>query len=508
MQKDSKGLAGEYKKLSSKREPYLKRARAASTLTLPYLIPQDENNDGQDLYIPHQGHGAKGVKNLSSKLTLGLMPSSHPFFRLQIDEQVLIKSGLNEESFGDVETTLAALERSAMRTIEGKDTRNKLNLILKHLVVSGNVLFKYGEDSIMVYPLTKYVVKRGSQGEVLEIILRERINPDKLPAEAIAHLRLSQKYPKGSEPVDIYTHVKNEGKGIWTSIQEVEGFKLQTTFSRHTRDRCPWVAARLITIDGEDYGRSYVEEHMGDLNSLEVLTKAIQEASVAASRIIFLVRPNGTTKIKAIMDANNGDAIAGNPDDVQTLQLDKQADLAIAQQVRQEIIQSLNESFLLTGAIRRDAERVTAEEIRQITQMLEEGLGGLYSQLSQSLQQPLVKLELGYMQKAGLLPQLPKDTLKPQILTGVEALGRASELAELRLYVNDLQVLGGEEVMKEYVNFGELASRLALGRNIDTNGLIYTEEERNENREMAQQEALLMQGGQAAVQNMATQPME
>ena len=45
----------------------------------------------------------------------------------------------------------------------------------------------------------------------------------------------------------------------------------------------------MVRIDNEDYGRSYCEEFIGDLKSLEGLTEAMVEAAAATSKVVFLV---------------------------------------------------------------------------------------------------------------------------------------------------------------------------------------------------------------------------
>ena len=51
----------------------------------------------------------------------------------------------------------------------------------------------------------------------------------------------------------------------------------------------------------------------------------------------------------------------------------------------------LGAAFLLNTAVTRDAERVTAQEIRMQAQELESSLGGVYSRLANELQLPLAK---------------------------------------------------------------------------------------------------------------------
>jgi len=495
-------LAGKYKALSSQRENYLNRAKACASVTIPSLVPSDEASLGSDHYLPAQGLGASAVKNLGSKLLLGLLPPGYPFFRLTVDEKTLADAGIEKASHGKVESTLASIEKIAMKNIENKDTRERLHYVLKHLMVAGNVLLYYGKKRVKAYPLAQYVVDRDTDGDTKEIILCENVNKDKLPSEAQAHVA-AQEDAEGRTDKDIkvYTRVHRTHGERWESYQEVAGIPIETSRSMYPKGKNPWIAARLVKVDGEDYGRSYVEEHMGDFNTLEVLTKAITQASVAAAKVIFLVKPGASTKPQALEKAPNGGFVKGQEGDVTALQMDKHGDFAIAQQMRQEVIGRLQESFLMTGAIRRDAERVTAEEIRQVTQMLEEGLGGLFTQLANTLQMPIAELEMAYLQGTKQLPEMPKDTLQPQIITGINALGREQELQKLQVLIGQLSPLG-PEVIQEYVNFGELASRMAAALSIDTEGLILTEDQRKQRQQQQMMQQLGQEGGTAAIQKM------
>ena len=64
-------------------------------------------------------------------------------------------------------------------------------------------------------------------------------------------------------------------------------------------DKSPYIPLRFNRVDGEDYGRGYVEEYYGDLKSLEGLTRAIVEGSAAASKVLFMVAPNGIIREKS-----------------------------------------------------------------------------------------------------------------------------------------------------------------------------------------------------------------
>jgi len=251
------------------------------------------------------------------------------------------------------------------------------------------------------------------------------------------------------------------------------------------------MALRFIAIDGQEYGRSFVEEIVGDLKSLEALTRAIVEGSAASAKLLFLVRPNGTTKMRSIADAPNGAIISGAIEDVTTLQANKFNDFRVAQETMNVISERLAYSFLLNSSVQRNAERVTAEEIRYMAQELETALGGIYSVLSQEFQVPMVNLLLAKMQKEGKMPKFPKDTLKPQIVTGLEALGRGQDLNKLSQFLQMLQPLGAEVIASE-LNVSDYLARLGASLGIDTQGLVKSEEQKMQEQQ-AQQEQMQQQ---------------
>ena len=161
----------------------------------------------------------------------------------------------------------------------------------------------------------------------------------------------------------------------------------------------------------------------------------------------------------------------------------------------QRIEERLAYSFLLNTAIQRNAERVTAEEIRFMAQELESALGGVYSVLSQEMQLPLVNILMKRMSATKKIPKLPKGTVTPVIVTGVEALGRGNDLNKLRTYIQDLVQLSqvSPETIQR-VNFDDLVTRLATGHGIDTTGLIKTEQELQaemQAQQQAQQEQMV-----------------
>jgi hypothetical protein len=172
--------------------------------------------------------------------------------------------------------------------------------------------------------------------------------------------------------------------------------------------------------------------------------------------------------------------------------MQKHADLRVAFETIGMLKERLSFAFLMNTAIQRNAERVTAEEIRYMAQELEDVLGGVYSILSQEFQLPLVNRVMDKMQKKRRLPKLPKKLVRPTIVTGLEALGRGHDLNKLDMFVSGAAQLLGPE-FPTYVNMSDYLKRRATSIGIDTDGLVRTQEEIEMMQQAAQQQAAMQQ---------------
>lgn len=498
---ENQSAAQRYAHLTSTRETFLRRARDASVLTIPSLIPPEGHSDVTTYDTPYQAVGARGVNNLASKLLMALLPPNAPFFKLTIDDFDILEVA-GPEARGAVEEALSRIERTAMNEVETLALRVPVFEVLKHLIIGGNgLLYMPKKGDVKFYRLDRYVVKRDYMGNLLEIITKESVSPMMLPKEA---QELINDEGDAAKNIDLYTCIHRTNRG-WSIYQEVMGEIIQGTEGTYPADKNPFIPLRLNRIDGEDYGRGFVEEYIGDLRSLEQLTKAIVEGSAAAAKVLFLVAPNGTTKAKTLAQSPNGAIVQGSAADVSTLQVQKGSDFAVALQTITQITERLSFAFLLNSSVQRNADRVTAEEVRFMAQELESALGGVYSILSQEFQLPLVKLLLNRLQANGKMPKMPKDSVKPQIVTGIEALGRGQDLNRLAQMLQYLQPLG-PEVIQKYVNVDDYIDRLAASLGIDTGGLIKSEEQLAQEQQqamMAQQQQMMEQSMGAMAEKAA-----
>ncbi len=496
-----------YNKLIENRQHYLDRARECSEITIPSLIPDDGFESSSELYTPFQSVGARGVNNLASKLLLLLLPPNAPFFRLSLSGASKEELEQQKELQSEVEKSLGKIEREIHNKIEQLALRVSVFEALKHLIVGGNVLtYLPKKGNMRVFGITQYVCRRDEEGTLLEVIIKESVSPVALDEETRMQLGKDPDY-KTDDECELYTHIYKLDEKKYYVCQEVNGIKLPESIGTYPIDNMPYQALRMVRVDGEDYGRGYVEEFLGDLKSLEGLSQSLVESSAAASKIVFMVRPNAVTRKKDLAQTRNGDIITGSSDDVSVLQSDKQYDLQIVERSIGRLEERLAYAFLLNSAIQRNAERVTAQEIRYMAEQLEMAMGGIYSLLSQEFQLPLVQVLMKRMSDSKEIPTLPKNSVKPTIVTGVEALGRGNDLQKLREFVAEIGNLAqiSPEVVQS-LNTSDLLTRVATSLGIDTEGLMKSQEQLAQEQEAQQQQMQqqqMMDMAQSAVPQVA-----
>jgi hypothetical protein len=468
-----------YNKLTTDRDPYLRRARDVAMYTIPAEVPPDGYTGSTELYKPYQGMGARCVNNLASRFMLTLLPPTRRFARLMLEDKVA--NDLTDEEKQQFEKGLSGMEETIFRRMEKIGLRIHAAEALLHLVVAGNSLLFVGKDHCKMYRIWQYVVRRDSVGNIRDLVVKESVAVEELPEEMQKSIREVKgvKDPK----VNLYTHVTREN-GIYKVVQEACG--IEVPGSRGTYGKtCPWLALRWKR-DGGDWSRSYCDDYIGDLISGETLSRSIVRFAAIAAKIVFLVRPNAVTDTQQLNQAEEGEYVEGEPDDVAPIKMEKFPDFQIARATLDDVNTRLSYAFLLNSAIRRQGERVTAEEIRYMASELEDALGGVYSVLSLEFQLPLVQVMMHNMTADGTLPSLPRDTVRPTIVTGLDALGRSHELARLDEFIGGALKTFGPEVLT-WIRMPDYLQRRAIGLDLtNPDSLVRTEDEVNAARQQAQ----------------------
>lgn len=494
-----------YDYLSKYRTSFLDTAIQCSQLTLPTLIRQDDDGGRSThtrLVTPWQSVGAKGVVTLASKLMLALLPPQTSFFKLQIDD-AKVGVDIPAEARSELDLSFAKLERSVMEIIAASSDRVTVHQALKHLVVTGNALIYMGPKGLKLYPLNRYVVDRDGNGEILEIITKERISRKLLQpllASPTAANAPGEDGADNDEDVDVFTWVRRDNNRlIWH--QEVFDKIIPGSQGKAPIDANPWLVLRFNVVDNEPFGRGRVEEFLGDLRSLEALMQALVEGSAVAAKVVFTVSPSSTTKPQTLAAAGNGAIVQGRPDDISVIQVGKTADFRTAMEMAGVLERRLSEAFLILNV--RDSERTTAEEVRMTQMELEAQLGGLFSLLTVEFLVPYLNRKLSVLQKNAEIPKIPKDLVRPTIVAGINALGRGQDRESLGQFFTIIAQTLGPEAIGTYMNVDEAIKRLAAAQGIDVLNLVKSMQEVQEQQQqnMQQQQTLELTKQTAALAN-------
>ena len=485
-----------YDYLSGERTQFLDEAEKAAELTLPYLIRghEDFNKGMRHLPTPWQSVGAKCSVTLAAKLMQSLLPVQTSFFKLQVDESQLGQE-FGPQVKSELDLSFGKIERTILEAIAASNDRVVVHEALLHLVVAGNALIFMGKDGLKVFPLNRYVVERDGNGNVIEIITKEKIAKkliaDQLPDDILNQYDTVVDHSKSDvEECEIYTYVKRDNnRYVWH--QEVHGKKLEKSYGKAPVDVSPWIPLRFNSVDGEDYGRGRVGQFIGDLKSLEALSQALVEGSAAAAKVVFTVSPSSTTKPSTLANAGNGAIVQGRKDDISVIQVGKTADFKTAFEMMQQLERRINDAFLVMQV--RNSERTTAEEVRLTQMELEQQLGGLFSLLTTEFLLPYLNRILNQFQKSGKIPRLPKDIVKPTIVAGVNALGRGQDRESLGQFLTIITQTMGPEAVQKFINPEEVVKRLAAASGIDALNLVKSMQDVQQKEQAAQQQAMQME---------------
>lgn len=477
---------GRYQAYAQEREPFLDRARRISRLTITSLFREMGDNGSTSATVPWQTLGAYGVNNLSAKLVMVLFPPGIPFINLKQTKKALRDlQELDEEVRGKLKAAidkgLSGVEQEFIEGVEEDGDRWRLFDALRHMVVGGNHCLGFNKDATLKsLPLEQYVTARDKSGNLREFVIEEPMSWETLPddIQALCKMNGYEEAEKVSiqAPVNVYTHGQWK-RGKWRVYQECYGQTVPGSEWTYNDDALPYLFLRMVALKGEHYGRSYCEDYEGDLQTLDGYWQLLTEGAAGIARLVWLVKSGATTNKKLFAEAANGATITGDPDEVAAARSEKGGDLAFALQILERLEARIARIFILNSAIQRNGERVTAEEIRLMARELETTLGGVYSNQVTSFQAPYARLKLASLQRQGRVVSLPKGTVNVTILTGDAALGRMQKAQSLDEFLGTAsQVLATNSPIASYVSISNYLERSAANRQVDTDGLILSEE--------------------------------
>ncbi len=510
-------IATRYGNQDGTRQISLDRGRAVSALTVPQLLPPQGHNEYTELPTPFNDTGAYAVNNLVNKLFLTLFPVSTPFFTFKISEAIideLVDSG-NYQAKQDIEKKLRAQEEIVQSDMETSGMRPALHNVLRHLVVVGDVLLHLPKEGApRVYRADTYVCKRSHSGVPLSTILKQQLHLQELLPEWLVALDDSdsedEEIDSGKEEkcFDVFTEIWLSGDH-YLEQSYLKGKPLEGTFARYKKDETAWLPLRWSAESGEDFGRSYGYEYLGALKALEGYHKSIREHSAIASRTIGLLSRTSRLNIKDLIEGKNGSIFYGEEGELTFPEVGKYNDMRVVESMIQSYSSSINKAFLVVQT--RDAERVTAEEIRLTAQELETALGGAYSLLAKTLQEPLLRRQIARLTDTGSLKEFDNDKVKPKVIVGLEGLGKGSDIEKLRRIGQLAGELGQVAQFIPKLNVDGTIQSLFNWEGLDPSGILYTDTEVQENAQgakQAEQEQFQQEQQAQMAQTMVPQAMQ
>ncbi|QWY83429.1 head-to-tail joining protein [Rhizobium phage RHph_X3_9] len=496
----------------------LTRSEQYAAWTLPNVFPEESfGSRNRELMQTNDSIGARGVNHLSNKVVTSLYRPQGPFFRLHLDtaqrEQLeMLSKDSKKADVGDaiskVESVLSMTEKKATEYLDMVQYRPQAIQSSKLLIVTGNALeYHPSNGAVQVYSLRDYCVVRDVAGTVIEIMTRDCKAFETFSDEVKAQLRFTRQYNNDQyedrSDVVIYTRIRleNDGKYHVTQAADLVELDLGEHDVSYPAQTLPWIALTWNLARGEDYGRGLVEDYAGAFHSIEVLTQSLINVVGVMGDIKFLVNPASLVDVQELNNSPSGSYHSGKEGDVVCIETNKQNDAQFIQMMIERFERQIAQAFLLNSAVTRDAERVTAEEIRLQAQELETSHGGIYSRLAHQWQLPVAYLALDAVGFDG-----SEWNVTPKIITGMDNLSRAGEMDNWRMWLADLAGLDAvPEDIRRVINPLKFAAMVGVNRQVDWAQVCYTDAELQQQQQaaMAQQNQMMQMQSQANVAQKA-----
>lgn len=494
-----------WSRLDGIKAPFLRRCERYAALTIPKLcLPNGHNPTNSPTTQDYQSLGAALVNHLNNKVLLALFRPGDPFFRLDPGKKTkaeLAQIGMTPE---DLATLLAGKELDAVSVLDQRAIRPKLYQAGRHVVALGNALLELPNDKkdARVYGIRSFCVKRTATGAVHTLAINERMRFDELEKD----VRDCCPNKQADSEINLYRIITRQDDGTYHMVQAVDEVQLPVQFEgKWPADKLPFHVLVWDLADEADYATGLVEDHEGDFEALSALSESLLDGSILTTEMRWLVNPGGVTTIEDFRKSVNGDAIAGQEGDVAAVNGGDPRAIEICLKVIEAYSQRLARAFLLQSAMTRDAERVTAEEIRALAMELETAFGGVYSQLGLSWQKPVA---LWCLKDVDM--DIHGTDLTVTVITGLDALTRNAQLEKLRAALGDLALFEQlPDGLKARLDWRRIAEFVGQGRGVNLVPYLKSEEQYRAEQEQAMKDqattAAGVSAGEAAGQMAAQQ---
>lgn len=483
------------------------RAEAFSRWTVAAIMPPDGGDNVEQIHgnVPN---GARLVNHLANRIVDVLFPVSRPFFTVALtpETRLSLEQELGEDEAGKMQEQIqgatARLEEVALRKLRLTEYRPVAIMAAKHLIVTGNsILRRMPTGERVLYPVNRYCLRRDLLGNEVEVVLSDKKMLSTFDDETRELIEDRKPETKPEDVVELFTYYKRDGER-WSVKQEADGIHLDNDTHQNNEDY------DLLVLDwslhpGEHYARGLVEENATLFHTVDVSNEAISDLTAIIADVKFFVRPGSplAADLAALNAAARGTYWPGNADDISVPDMKARADLSALIELVARREAELDRIFLMSNV--RDAERVTAEEIRMLANELESSFGGLYSQLAQKWQQKEADYAISKIDFATEIGALG-DSFEVLVTTGLESLSREGQIDNLRLAIGDLTMMEAvPEELRAAFNPLRFAKFVFTNRSVDLSAFLNTKEEMEANRQNELAQAGRLED-EAATRDVAT----
>ena len=492
-----KTLREKYTKYNGMRDEVLNRAYEQAQFTIPRLFNERYEQfaiDTWDLPELYSSKPATNVMTLASMMTQALFPANDvPFFELKLDPSVPEDQ---KELWRDA---LLEVEQTVLDVLQTSNFRESLFTSLQHAIVMGDSLIHQTDlNSYKVYHLSNFLIRRNGDGKVQEIFTVDWVVSDLLD-EDLKNINGGRKKNERAEHEPLYTRLYMED-GKWKSEREFRDVLYETD---KTYRNLPYFLLGWTPIAGEDYSRSLVEENMGTIRTLEMVSKALAEGIAAGSEGRIVVNSAGPTSKDDIGDVN-WSIISARPEDISTFQPQVSSSVSTALTAVQYYERILDEAFLASSVSDLRGERVTAFQTNAVVNERSQKIGGVLASIEQNLESLVRRIIDLLIKDEKIVPEF-QDALEDggislHIASGIDALSKQVDAARLENMVRLIYETQDQE-MASVLNKVNIAQGLARAYGLDMDQYTYTDEQIAARAQAQQQQQLAQQANQQVIQS-------
>jgi len=504
----SESIAGEFKRLDGLRQNRIDASEQFAYFTIPSVFPRDDVGDDTAAVGMLDSIGSAVVNHFANKLVTTLFSPNRPFFRLIPDntskavkrlEQAIEGDDPEEQAqaqaaFDKLRTKFVSVEKNSVRYLERIGYRTSATMAAKLLIVTGDVVIRSAKnEKSAAYSMRDYVCEKDMTGRDVVLIVRDNLvfgalRPEQ-QREVVNNSDVATEYV-ASSPITVYTRLELREDGRYTITQAIDNYDILDDEERVVTEKAsPFTHLSWNLTRGENYGRGLVEDFSGSFHMIDSFTDFQSKMGAKMADFKIMVDPASGIDVEQLNNSETGTYIAGKPGDVQNLTTGMDTSLQYLEAIIQTHKRQISAAFLYQTGQTRDAERVTAEEIRENAAELEIAHGGVYSRFAADWQAKVAN------EAVQALGEDMGDVVEPQIMTGMDSLSRTGEMQAVRVWMNDLTMTAQiPDDVRAWLKAGKFAQYAAIQRGVDHGAFVKSEAEfQQEQDQLREQQAAQMQ---------------